>query len=565
MHDPFRQEVIERLATCCGLGTALTTSLLETPPDWRKADYAFPCFRLAKERKTSPAAVAAELAQALGDTIDRCGLSRVEAQGPYLNFFVDRIAYAQYVLAHEDRLIPSFYGVGKTVLVDFSSPNIAKPLAFHHLRSAAIGNSLCRIHHALGYRVIGINFLGDWGTQFGKLIVACRRSGGDIPNSIEALNERYVAFHRELEKKPELEEEARRVFRELEDGDPVTQAAWARIRAISLAEFNKIYELMGIQFDVVTGESEYHRNDALVVDLLNKGIAVESDGAIVIEVGDDIPPCMLRKDDGATLYATRDIAAALDRWNQYQFEKLLYVVDAGQSLHFQQVFRALKKIGCHWVDRAQHVPFGVVRFGGSKTSTRQGKGVLLQDVFNEAIALIKEKIVGREERLGDIDNTARQIGVGAVVFADLGKGRIKDVDFVWDDVLNFQGKTGPYIQYSYTRARSILRKAETLPSRYDVALLKLDEEWALVKLIARVADQTLRAATDNEPSHLAQALIDLCQTFHGYHTLGGQNREYRVLGDDAAVTAARLALVHTYTRMMKRGLELLGLEAPEQM
>lgn len=561
----FRDEIIRLLMQQMNLDRQQLEAELETPPNPELGDFAFPCFKLAKELKNAPARIAADMA----DKIESSELfERVEARGPYINFFCSKKKLAQLtlesVLAGKEAYGRLALGQGKTVVIDFSAPNIAKPFGVGHLRSTVIGNALYRIHQALGYRCIGINHLGDWGTQFGKLIVAYLTWGEDErleSDPITYLYELYVRFHREAEANPSLEEEARAWFKKLEDGDPKARSLWQRFRDLSLTEFKRIYNILGVSFDSYQGESFYNEMlDDTVNEVRKKGLAQISEGALVVNLEDEgMPPCLLRKQDGATLYATRDVCAALYRHQMYQFDKMLYVVGADQALHFQQVFAVLKKLGYTWAERCVHIPFGLIRFGEGKMSTRQGTLIFLEDVLNKAtelaLQIIREKNPGLEEKA----DVARQVGIGAVIFGDLSNDRVKNIDFDWDKVLDFSGETAPYIQYSHARICSILRKAGEKPAAYDASLLTADEEQAVVGILARYSDQIARAAETYKPSVLARYLIDVASAFNRFY------HQCPVLNAPEELKHARLALIDAVRQVLSNGLTLLGIAAPSEM
>lgn len=561
----FRDEIIRLLMQQMNLDRQQLEAELETPPNPELGDFAFPCFKLAKELKNAPARIAADMAE----KIESSELfERVEAKGPYINFFCSKKKLAQLtlasVLAGKEAYGRLALGRGKTVVIDFSAPNIAKPFGVGHLRSTVIGNALYRIHQALGYRCIGINHLGDWGTQFGKLIVAYLTWGEDErleSDPITYLYELYVRFHREAEANPSLEEEARAWFKKLEDGDRQAHSLWQRFRDLSLTEFKRIYNILGVSFDSYQGESFYNEMlDDTVNEVQNKGLAQISEGALVVNLEDEgMPPCLLRKQDGATLYATRDVCAALYRHQMYQFDRMLYVVGADQALHFQQVFAVLKKLGYTWAERCVHIPFGLIRFGEGKMSTRQGTLIFLEDVLNKAtelaLQIIREKNPGLEEKA----DVARQVGIGAVIFGDLSNDRVKNIDFDWDKVLDFSGETAPYIQYSHARICSILRKAGEKPAAYDASLLTADEEQAVVGILARYSDQIARAAETYKPSVLARYLIDVASAFNRFY------HQCPVLNAPEELKHARLALIDAVRQVLSNGLTLLGIAAPSEM
>jgi len=565
--SPFRRAAAAAVAQALGTDVALAVT---TPPDPALGDYAVGCFPVAKALRANPAELARRAAAAFQPT-DL--LAAATAAGPYVNLRADRGALYRHLFARAlgGGLIPAV-GAGKTICVDYSSPNIAKHLAYHHIRSTVIGQALVNIHRALGYRVVGINHLGDWGTSFGMLLAGCHRYGVPEPLSVTALNELYVRYQTEAKKDPALEDEGRAFFKKLEAGDPELRALWQRIREVSLAAFQEVYDLLGVRFDEVRGEAAYEPDIAKVIALLeSKGLATISDGALVVDLAaEGMPPLILRKADGTTIYATRDVAAAMYRWENFHFERSLYVVDKGQSLHFKQLITTLKKAGFDWADRMEHVPFGLVRLGGKKTSTRAGRVVLLKDVIDEATtrvaALLKE--TNPDLPPADAETVARDVGVGVVVFANLVAQREKDVDFEWEDVVSLHGDAAPYVQYAHARTASILRRGGVAApdlAAADPAPLARDEEWALAKLLCELPDETARSGETDEPHVLCRYLLDVCAAFSRWYTLGNQDPSLKVLAADAATARARLALNAATGAVLAQGLAMLGLKAPPVM
>ncbi len=566
MKNPFVSEIAAQVAPLTGLSPAEIEYALTVPPDAALGDYAFPCFLPAKTLRRKPADIAADLAAKFQPG---ALVTAARAEGPYANFFADRPAFARWILsrarAEGDRFGGSDEGVGKTVIVEFSSPNIAKHLGVHHIRSTMIGNALVKIYGALGYKVVSINFLGDWGTQFGILMAAFRKWGdattleGDAVSNLNAL---YVRYNAAAKEDPALRDEGRAWFKRLEDGDSEAVALWQQFRQISLAEFEKVYELLGVRFDVLSGESQYDRHMPQTIERLEKaGLARLDQGALIVDLSaQKMPPVLLRKSDGATLYDTRDVAAAEDRWNTYRFARMIYVVGGEQQLHFRQIFTVLGLMGYPWSKDCFHVHFGILRLGGEKMSGRQGKVVMLRDVLREAVERALKAVTEKNPALPNKEEIAAAVGIGAVVFNDLKRGRIKDVDFDWDAVLSFEGETGPYVQYAHARMCSILRK-HGLPvaDAPDWTLLREPEEFALLKALSVFNAAIRRAADANEPSVISQYLLDLCGRFSTYY------HKHKVLGEDPALTAARIALVDAVRQTVANGLALLGMKAPEEM
>jgi arginyl-tRNA synthetase len=541
-------------------------ALLEYPPDPGMGDVALPCFQLSKVLRRSPAQIAEELAGKFPPTPM---VDRVEAVNGYLNVFVDQGAFAEALIGDIlDSKTPfgsSTEGNGKTVVIDFSAPNIAKPFHIGHLRSTVIGKALYNIYSYMGYTCVGINHLGDWGTQFGKLIVAFKKWGSREAveeGLIDALMELYVKFHDEAEKNPSLDQEARQWFARMEQGDEEALSLWKWMMEISIEEFKKIYALLGVDFESWAGESFYRDKTAAVVAELNeKGLLTESEGARIVDLSEyDMPPCLIVKSDGSTLYATRDIAAAMYRKKTYDFAKCLYVVGVTQKLQLQQWFKVVEMMGYTWAKDLYHVPFGTVSLGGEKLATRKGKVVLLDELFGRAI---EKTLATIEEKNPDLENkeeVARQMGVGAIVFSDLSSNRIKDVSFSWDEILNFDGETGPYVQYTHARAGSVLRKAGKAPvSSIDGALLDKPEERAVLRMLYRFPERVRQAMDEMEPSIVTRYLVDLAQDFNRFY------HEHSILGEDAPLRTARIALTACTRKVLRTGLTLIGLAAPERV
>ena len=540
-------------------------SLLAVPPDPAMGDYAFPVFRLAKALRMAPPKIAAALAE--GWTHGE--VARAEAVNGYLNLFLNRVNFARETLSRiareGERYGATQQGAGKTVCLDYSSINIAKRFHIGHLSTTMIGNSLKRIYDFLGYRTVGINHLGDWGTQFGKMICAYKLWGSKEQveqGGVDALTELYVRFHEEAEKDPALEDQGRAWFKKIEDGDEEALAIFSWFKEITLRDAARVYDLLGVQFDSYAGESFYiDKMEPVIQELRDKGLLVESEGAQVVDLTEDnMPPCIIIKKDGATIYATRDITAAIYRQNTYHFDKCLYVVAYQQDLHFRQVFRVLEKMGYDWAKDCVHVSFGMVSFEGQALSTRKGNVVHLDDLLAEAerkaLEIIQEKSPGLENK----EEVARQVGIGAVVYADLSNNRIKDIDFRWDRALNFDGETGPYVQYTHARCCSVLRKAEGLAlPEPDYAALESDEAQALLRLMGRFPDVIQEAAEKYEPSMITRAVTDIAQAYNRFYY------EHRVLDDDPAAAAAKLQLTRAAKDVIRTGLYLIGIEAPERM
>ncbi len=566
MKDRFAEEIIAAIADILGLVPEDVASQLAAPPNPKMGDYAFPCFQLAQARRCSPKDLAEKI---VAEFVPGDCIAEARVAGPYANFFVRPTALISDVLAEVqrqgDRFGHSDLGVGKTVCLDFSHPNIAKHLGVHHLRSTMIGNAIRNIHAALGYKTVAINHLGDWGTQFGQLITAYRLWGDNDPleeDAVSKLNRLYVRFHAEAEKDASLFDQAREAFRRLEEGDEEACGLWERFREVSLREFERIYQLLGVTFDSYDGEAHYASDCRKSIERIEKlGLTSVSEGATIVDLEDyGMPPALLLKRDGSTLYITRDIAAIEDRHATHDFEKMLYVVDMGQSLQFKQLFKVMELMGCDWVDRCHHIAFGLMRFKGGKMSSRKGQVLMLEDVLRDGIERARKAIAGKNPDLKDAERVARQIGVGAVVLADLKSKRVKDVVFDWEEALSFEGETGPYLQYTHARLRSIRSKyGKPLSEGATIELLAEAEELELAKAMARMGATLERAAEECEPSVLCGYLFDLAaMANHYYH-------QHRVLGEDAELTTARVLLIDCVRQVLANGLHILGLGAPEEM
>lgn len=537
--------------------------LLENPKSAEHGDVAFPAFSLAKVYRKAPLQIAADLAE----KIDSANFEKIEVVGPYLNFFMNKELISkkvlQTVVKEKEHYGDSNIGNQGTVPIDMSSPNIAKPISMGHLRSTVIGNSIGFIMEKIGYQPIRINHLGDWGTQFGKLIVAYKKWGTEEAVKAEPINELlrlYVQFHEVAETEPELNEEARAWFKRLEEGDKEAIQLWQWFRDESMKEFNKIYDLLEVRFDSLNGEAFYNdKMDEIVKLLEEKHLLNEDKGAEIVDLSAyDLNPALIKKSDGATLYITRDLAAALYRKRTYDFKQSLYVVGNEQSYHFKQLKAVLKEMGFDWSDDMHHIPFGLITQGGKKLSTRKGKIVLLEEVLNEAIQSAKEQISEKNPDLENKDAVAKQVGVGAVIFHDLKNDRLNTFDFNLEEVVRFEGETGPYVQYTHARAVSLLEKAGFVPSETADYALNDDTSWEVVKLVQKYPETVLSAGEKYEPSVIAKHAIKLAQAFNKYYA------HTKILADDEQ-KEARLALVYAVTVLLKEDLRLLGLHAPDKM
>lgn len=525
-------------------------------------DFALPCFKYARELRKSPQAIAQDFAARLPE----CGfIERIEVAGGYLNFYLDRAGRVRDVLTEREgkaelaALRES--NAGKTVCIDYSSINIAKPFHIGHLMSTAIGGSLYRIYKYLGWKPVGINHLGDWGTQFGKLLAAYEKWGDKSrPLTLNDMLSLYVRFTEESEKDPELAERGRTEFLRIERGEPDAVRTYELFKSTTLAEVNKVYDRIGIVFDSYNGEAFYNDKMQPIIDELDaKGLTEISDGAKIVRLDDyGMPPCLITRSDGATLYATRDLAAAEYRAKTYRFAKSLYVVATQQNLHFRQLFKVLELMGREWAKDLVHVQFGMVSYEGQPLSTRHGHVVFLADVIENTVSAARRIIEEKNPALENKEETAESVGVGAVMFFALGTQRIKDVDFNYDKVLSFEGETAPYLQYTHARCRSVLAKADK-PEDYDPALLTDDDSYAVIKLLADWNDTVREAAEKYEPSIVARRLIDIAQAYNRFYISG------RIITDDAPLTAARLKLTETVADTLREGLDLLLIKAPDRM
>ena len=547
-------------------------SLIEVPTDEKMGDYAFPCFRLAKEFRKAPDAIAAEIAEKLQKNPM---FESVENVNAYVNIKIKRTDFIKDVIEDAvlkgDSFTKSNEGEGKKVLVDYSSPNIAKPFHIGHIRSTVIGNALYLIYKNLGYDVVRINHLGDYGTQFGKMIVAYRKWGNkeDVQREpIKTLLSYYTKFHEEAGKNPELDEEARRVFVKLENGEAEEVALWKWFKEESLKEFEKVYKMLNIQFDSYAGESFYSdKIPAAVAQLEEKGLLKESQNSIIVDLDQfGLAPALVKKSDGSTLYITRDIAAALYRKDMYDFYKCLYVVASQQDLHFKQLFKVMELMGNQWAQNCIHVQFGMVSLAEGTLSTRKGRVVFLEDVLNKAVEKTREVVVEKGVVSENIDRVAEEVGIGAVVFNELAHNRIKDYTFDWHKVLNFEGETGPYVQYTHARSCSLLRKAgKDMVSKaknldnIDYEKLTSNTMYELAKLIHNMPEVIKEAADRYEPSVITRHVVKIAQGFNRFYN------EERILQGDATGTVSRLTLVIATKNAIKNGLALLGIKAPERM
>ncbi|AGV74031.1 arginine--tRNA ligase [Lactococcus cremoris] len=546
------------------LGVEQIAAIIEKPKSSDLGDLAFPAFQLAKTLRKSPQIIAGEIAE----KIDTKGFEKVIAVGPYVNFFLDKNATAseviREVLAEGEHYGDANIGEGGNVPIDMSAPNIAKPFSIGHLRSTVIGDSIAKIYEKLGYQPIKINHLGDWGKQFGLLITAYKKYGDEATitaNPIDELLKLYVKINAEAKEDPEVDEEGRQWFLKMEQGDEEALRIWKWFSDVSLIEFNRIYGKLGVTFDHFMGESFYSdKMDAIVEDLENKNLLHESKGALIVDLEKyNLNPALIKKTDGATLYITRDLATAAYRKKTFNFVKSLYVVGGEQTNHFKQLKAVLKEAGYDWSDDMVHVPFGMVTQGGKKFSTRKGHVVKLEMALDEAVDRAEKQIEAKNPNLENKEEVAKQVGVGAVKFYDLKTDRNNGYDFDLDEMVSFEGETGPYVQYAHARIQSILRKANRKVNIDNISLVVSDAEaWEIVKALKEFPNIVKRAADNYEPSIIAKYAISLAQAFNKYYA------HVRILEDDAQLDG-RLALISATSIVLKEALRLLGVAAPENM
>ena len=562
-------EIVSALEVAFGetsLSAAAIAQAIEIPPDTALGDYAFPCFRLARTLRKGPPMIA----DALRAVIDAPFLKEVQSVKGYLNFYIDRATYAREVLSKVremgERYGSGNEGAGRTVCLDYSSINIAKRFHIGHLSTTMIGNSLKRIYDFNGYTTVGINHLGDWGTQFGKMICAYKKWGNREEvekGGVQAMVDLYVRFHHEAEQHPELEDEGRAWFKKIEDGDKEAMEIFTWFKEVTLKDTQRVYDLLGVSFDSYAGESFYNDKMAPVVEeLREKGLLIESQGAQVVDLeAYGMPPALILRSDGATLYITRDLAAAFYRHNTYHFDKCLYVVAYQQNLHFKQLFKIIELMGHDWYKGMEHVSFGMVSYEGRALSTREGYVVYLEDLLNKAVEKAREIIEEKSPNLPNKDEVARQVGVGAVVYFDLHNDRNKDIDFRWERALNFDGETGPYVQYTHARCCSVLRKAEAFAAAEpDYSVITDDEAQDVLMLISHFPQVVRKAMEQSEPSMITRHTTQLAQAYNKYYF------EHRIMDEsDPAGTAARVNLTRAVRDVIKTGLYLIGVEAPERM
>lgn len=563
----FKEQIALLISSVTDLEKDEILNLIEIPNS-DMGDFAFPCFKLAKTMKKAPNIIASELAEKIEK---KEFIDNIQVVNAYINFYVSKSIYVEKVLTNvlneKDNFGNSNIGNDKTVIIDYSSPNIAKPFHIGHLRSTVIGNSLYKIYKKLGYNVVGINHLGDWGTQFGKLIVAYKKWGNKElveKDDIKELSKIYVKFHEESEKDKSLEDEARLWLVKMQEGDKEALDLWKWFCDISMKEFERVYKMLNISFDSYAGESFYNDKMQPVVDeLFEKDILVESEGAKIVDLEPyNMPPCLILRSDGGTLYPTRDIAAAFYRKKEYNFEKCLYITALDQNLHFAQWFKVIDLMGYDWAKDLVHIPFGLVSLNDGKLSTRKGHVVLMEDILNHAIEKTKNIIEEKNPNLENKEKIAKDVGIGAVIFNDLFNSRVKNVVFDLERMLNFQGETGPYVQYTHARACSILEKEnfnEDLLKNIDYSLICDEYSFELVKTLSQYPDKIVDASNKYEPFIITRYLVNVCQAFNKFYD------ENNIKNSAADLKNARLALVYATKTIIANGLYLLGINAPEKM
>ena len=565
----FKEKIAEAISKTVNINKEELEEYIEVPKDTSMGDYAFPCFKLAKELRKAPPAIANDIKEKL--EIDDKYIKKVEIVGGYLNFFVNNSILVEEVLQEfevkQENYGASNIGEGKNIVIDYSAPNIAKPFHIGHLRSTVIGAALYNIYKFLGYNVTGINHLGDYGTQFGKLIEGYKRWGEEYKieeNPIDELTKIYVRINNLCKEDESVLEECRNNFKKLEDGDEYCTEIWTRFRELSLKEFQRVYDILGSKFDSWNGEAFYSDKMQEVVEKLEKtGKLVESEGARIIDLGENIAPCIIGKTNGSTTYATRDLAAILYRARTYNFDKALYITSYEQVLHFKQVFEVAKLLDLDekYINGLEHVPFGMVRLKEGKMSTREGNIIKLEDLLNEAITRALKVIEEKNPDLEEKEEVAKKVGIGAVIFNDLSNSRIKDEIFDWDTMLNFQGETGPYIQYIYVRTKSVIEKAGYLPKYEDINIDILTDNSSInvIKTISNFEEVLKQVVQKNEPSILSRYLIDLSQSFSSFYNAN------KIIGEDKEKQDARLYLTYAVGTILKTGAGLLGIEMPNRM
>ena len=569
----FKKSISKSISSITNIDEENIYEYIEIPPDNKMGDYAFPCFKLAKDLKKAPQIIAQEIKASFDNIKDNTDIEKVEVVGGYLNFFVNKVEYIKSVMTEiyekKDMYGSSGEGNGKTALIEYSSPNIAKPFHIGHLRSTVIGGALYNIYKFMGYNVVGINHLGDWGIQFAKVMAGMSMWKEEYNFEEDAIGEilkLYVRFSNEEKEKPEFTEMARQWHIKLENGDEEAVRLWSWIRQTSLDEFNKTYKLLNSKFDSNNGEAFYNdKMQAIVDELQDKNLLVESEGAKVVMLDEyDMPPCIIVTSAGTSIYATRDLAALKYRINTYDFDKLVYVVGGEQQLHFKQIFKVMALMGYEeYVKKCEHIYFGlVVDKNGEKIGSRKGNSVSLDEIINQAISKSLAIIEEKNPSLPNKEEIAKDVGVGAVIFNDLCNNRIKDEIFDWDMMLNFNGETGPYVQFMYVRTRSILNKAEVEFNdikNIDFSLLQEEETFEMIKHLSNFEETLTNALNKNEPSILTRYIINLAQLYSSFYS------KHTVMCEQLDLQKARLLLTKQVGDVIKKGMEILGINCPEKM
>jgi len=566
----FKNEIAKIISNITNINVDELEGYIEIPPDETKGDYAFPCFRLAKELKKAPPVIASELKENI--EVENDILEKVEVVGGYLNFFINKETLIKNTLVEVEAKGEEYgktnIGEGKNIIVEYSSPNIAKPFHIGHLRNTLIGHTLYNMYKFLGYNTIGINHLGDYGTQFGKMIEGYKLWGNEYnieENPIEELTRIYVRINDLCKEDEAILEACRDNFKKLEEGDAYCTEIWNKFKDLSLKEFNRIYDILGVQFDSLNGEAFYSDKMDEIVDLLDKsGKLIESEGAKIVDLEEQKKGiCMIKKSNDSTTYATRDLAAILYRTRTYDFDKCLYIVAYEQNLHFKQVFEVAKLLGIDekYINGLEHVPYGMVHLKTGKMSTREGNVIKVNDLLEEAVSRVEKIIEEKNPNMEKKYENAKKIGIGAITFSNVGTTIIKDQIFDWDTILNFNGETGPYIQYTYVRTQSILNNINKLPTVQEIDTKQLDNKQAIkiIKLIYNFQETIIEAANKNEPSILARFLIDLAKAFSSFYN------EYKIMTEIENEKNARIYLTYVTGLVLKIGMNLLGIEMPDKM
>ena len=566
----FKQKIAEEISKKVNIPKEEIYEYIEVPTDEKMGDFSFPCFRLAKELKKAPQMIAEDLKQNL--YFDEEFVQKVDVVSGYLNFYINPQAYVENVLneiaSSKEDYGKSIVGNGKNIVIDYSAPNIAKPFHIGHLRSTVIGNAIYKIYKFLGYNVVGINHLGDYGTQFGKLIEGYKlweKEYNIEENPIDELTKIYVRINNLCKEDEAVLENCRNNFKKLEDGDPECTELWTKFRELSLKEFQKVYDLLQVSFDSWNGEAFYSDKMQEVVDILKeKNLLKPSEGAMIVDLSEkDMPPCIIEKTNGSTTYATRDLAAILYRARNYNFDKALYVTSYEQILHFKQIFEVAKYLNLDekYTENLVHIPFGMIQLKSGKMSTREGNVIKLEDLLNEAIERAKKIITQKNPNLENKEEIAKKVGVGAVIFNDLSAGRVKDEVFDWDVILNFQGETGPYVQYTYVRTQSVINKLGKLPQITDVNFEKLEDRYSqeILKILYNFGEILEQVTVKEEPSILSRYLIDLAKAYSSFYN------ENKIIGETEEIQNARAYITYTTGKVLKIGAELLGMQMPDKM